>query len=200
MSEAPPTRRRLPAEEARRRILEAAERELSRVGPAGLKLTELAAGLGISHPAILHHFGSREGLVSAVVRKAVLSLNEQLVGVLRASGGTDGRGLLNRVVDFYGAHGQARLLAWLALADARRDDTDAQPLAALAEELNRLRGGGPAELDELLFRIQVGAFALFGEALIGRDVRRDSGQPETAEVSQRFRRRLLAMLAHVGPR
>jgi AcrR family transcriptional regulator len=199
MSDTASTRRRLPADEARRRILEAAERELARVGPTGLKLTELAAELGISHPAILHHFGSREGLVSAVVRKAVLSLNEQLVNLLRHSGG-DGRAILDRVVDFYSGRGHARLLAWLALADENRDEADAQPLRMLAEELLKLRGSPPEELDELLFRIQVGAFALFGEALLGRAVRRDSGQPDTQEVSERFRRKLLAMLAHTGPR
>jgi AcrR family transcriptional regulator len=200
MNDSASTRRRLPADEARRRILEVAERELARVGPTGLKLTELAAELGISHPAILHHFGSREGLVSAVVRKAVLSLNEQLVGLLHTTGG-EGRAILDSVVDFYGARGHARLLAWLALADKDgNDQVDGQPLRKFAEELLKLRGGGPEEMDELLFRIQVGAFALFGEALVGRMVRRDSGHPDTQEVSDRFRRKLLAFLAHTGPR
>src|SRR6185295_17110146 len=66
-----PPRRRLRAEEAQRRILEAAEKQLMKVGPEGLRLTDLAQALGVSHPAILHHFGSREGLVAAVVRHAL---------------------------------------------------------------------------------------------------------------------------------
>lgn len=200
MDDGSTTRRRLPADEARRRILEVAERELARVGPSGLKLTELAAELGISHPAILHHFHSREGLVRAVVRKAVLSLNEQLMGLLRSKP-EEGRAILDQVVDFYGTRGHARLLAWLALSgEEASDGADAEPLRRLAEALHAMRGGPAEAQDELLFRIQVGAFALFGEALIGRTVRRDSGQPDSREVSDRFRRKLLAFLAHTGPR
>src|SRR5262245_30830908 len=72
-------RKRLTAEAARARILAAAERRLSEVGPEGLRLTELAAELGVSHPAILHHFGSREELVAAVVAGAIARLNARLI-------------------------------------------------------------------------------------------------------------------------
>ena len=56
-----PKRRRLPADEAKTRILEAAQKRLTEGGPDAIRLQDLAADLGISHPAILHHFGSREG-------------------------------------------------------------------------------------------------------------------------------------------
>ena len=55
------------ATQARELILEAAESQLSRFGPDSLRLKQLAADVGMSHPAILHHFGSRDGLVRAVV-------------------------------------------------------------------------------------------------------------------------------------
>src|SRR5262245_18554336 len=77
-------RTRRSAEEARARILSAAERELMRVGPEGLRLTELARELRVSHPAILHHFGSREGLVAAVVQQAMRSLSADLLAALTA--------------------------------------------------------------------------------------------------------------------
>ena len=61
------TRRRRSAAETRDAILEAAERRLVDGGPEAIRLQEIAADAGISHPAILHHFGSREGLVEAMV-------------------------------------------------------------------------------------------------------------------------------------
>ena len=54
------------AEETRAAILDAAERRLKASGPASIRLQDVAAEAGISHPAVLHHFGSREGLVQAV--------------------------------------------------------------------------------------------------------------------------------------
>ena len=51
------------AEDARAAILDAAERRLGATGPGGIRLQEVAADVGVSHSTVLHHFGSREGLV-----------------------------------------------------------------------------------------------------------------------------------------
>src|SRR5215468_7163932 len=61
--------RRTP-EEARRLILETAQALVASTGPEGLRLQDIAAAAGISHPLILHHFGSREGLVHELTREA----------------------------------------------------------------------------------------------------------------------------------
>ena len=61
--------RRTP-EEARRLILETAQSLIASTGPERLRLQDIAAGAGISHSLILHHFGSREGLVRALTRQA----------------------------------------------------------------------------------------------------------------------------------
>ena len=63
-------RTRRSAPEARRAILEAAEKRLREGGPEAVRLQDLARDLGVSHPAILHHFGSREKLIRAVMRDA----------------------------------------------------------------------------------------------------------------------------------
>ena len=62
-------RTRRTADEARRLILDAAERQLAEVGPAGLRLQEVAKEVGVSHPTVLHHFGSREELVEYCLRR-----------------------------------------------------------------------------------------------------------------------------------
>ena len=75
-------RTRLPAEQAKKLILDAAERHLAALGPDGIRLKDLAAELGISHPAILHHFGSRDGLVRAVVTKATADFEREMIAVI----------------------------------------------------------------------------------------------------------------------
>src|SRR5687768_6389055 len=113
----PARRRRFPAEEARARILAAAERKLAEVGPEQLRLTELAAELGVSHQAILHHFGSREELVSAVLAHAVARVNERLADSMTGSSGLAANTLLDMIGEYYRAEGRVRTLAWLVLSE-----------------------------------------------------------------------------------
>lgn len=48
-------------------ILDAAQKRLARLGADGLRLQDIARDVGVSHPTILHHFGSRDGLIVAMV-------------------------------------------------------------------------------------------------------------------------------------
>ena len=59
-------RRRRSAQVARREILDAAQQRLSQGGPDAIRLQEIANDVAISHPTILHHFGSRDGLIRAL--------------------------------------------------------------------------------------------------------------------------------------
>ena len=194
-------RRRLPAEEAQRRILEAAEQRLTEVGPEGLRLTDLAAQLGISHPAILHHFGSREGLVAAVVRRALDALNQRLVAALtrqsQDSSGSDS--VMDLVAQFYSERGQARLIAWLILSGREAPpEPDGGPILRQLAELiheQRLAAGTAVDFDDTLFRVQLVAIALLGEAIFGDSIRSASGQDSGADASREFRRRLGELLA-----
>ncbi|HEX2677669.1 MAG TPA: TetR/AcrR family transcriptional regulator [Polyangiales bacterium] len=192
-------RRRLRAEEAQRRILEAAEKQLMKVGPEGLRLTDLAQALGVSHPAILHHFGSREGLVAAVVRHALQTLNEQLLNALASGSRAPAREeLMEMVAEVYGERGFARLLAWLLLSGrapkpARQD----QPLKQLAEAAHALHIAKEpdAHYEDTLFELQLIAIALMGDAIFGDSVRRASGVSASPSGARDFRRRLAALLA-----
>src|ERR1051326_5780946 len=102
--------RRTPAE-ARRLILDTAQNLIARTGPEGLRLQEIAAAAGIAHPLILHHFGSREGLVRALTREAVLELRDRLIAAI----GSPDYSLdtqLDSVFDVF-RNGLAQRLAWL---------------------------------------------------------------------------------------
>jgi AcrR family transcriptional regulator len=55
------------AGDARARLLEAVVDEIARGGLGDRSLRDIAAALGTSHRMLLYHFGSRSGLVAAVV-------------------------------------------------------------------------------------------------------------------------------------
>src|SRR3984893_5635360 len=107
--------RRTP-EEARRLILETAQQLIARAGPEGLRRQEIAAAAGISHPLILHHFGSREGLVRALTQQAVAELRDKLIAAMGTSA-YSAEEQLDRVFNAF-RDGLAQRLAWLATIDA----------------------------------------------------------------------------------
>ncbi|MDD9945292.1 MAG: TetR/AcrR family transcriptional regulator [Myxococcales bacterium] len=200
-----PPRRRLPADEARARILEAAQRRLAEVGPERLRLTELAAELGISHQAILHHFGTREHLVGAVVERATMRLNERMTSVL-AERGRDREELFDLIADFYGAEGNARLIAWLALSgmtpETRPAAAQAHPLKAMIELAHASRTNAQPDreipYEDTEFRSQLVAVALLGEAIFGDLIRASSGSQRGPAATRAFRKRLAALLVDSG--
>ena len=200
-------RRRLLADTARERILDAAERALAEVGPEGLRLTELATQLGVSHPAILHHFGSREGLVAAVVARALGKLDRELGDAIADR--RDAEGLLERVAEFLAERGNARTVAWLVLSGraqglAQRPARarSATPLRRLIELLHaRRQGTAPEreiELEDTLFRAQLSMFALLGETIFGDAIRRATGDTRGPAGSRDFRQRLARLLGRAS--
>jgi AcrR family transcriptional regulator len=55
---------------ARQLLLDRALAHVSERGWSGRSLRELAAGIGTSHRMLIHHFGSRDGLLAEMVRAA----------------------------------------------------------------------------------------------------------------------------------
>ena len=189
--------RRTP-EEARRLILEAAQTRLATTGPEGLRLQDIAAAAGISHPLILHHFGSREGLVRALTREAASELRDKLVAAM-ASTEYSVEQLLDRVFDTF-RDGLAQRLAWLATVDPGGGTEENQLIMRdIADRLHarRLATAPPgiaiarADSDALVHLV---ATAAFGDALYGAQLHRSAGLPATSETDRSFRQWLAALL------
>jgi AcrR family transcriptional regulator len=192
-------RTRRSASEARQRILEAAQRQLVSVGPEALRLTDLARQLSVSHPAILHHFGSREGLVAAVVRHSFQVLSAELIQALNSGERTTDRlELVEMVAKVCGEDGLARLLAWLLLSgrEAKLQMSGELPLKQLADAAHTLRSrfNHPASYEDTLFEVQLLSIVLLGDAILGDAVRRASGVCEGEPAAREFRRRLTRLL------
>jgi len=196
----PRRRRRRTADEARRAILEAAQKRLAEWGPEEVRLQDIAADLGISHPAILHHFGSREGLMLALSRYAFDALNADLVAALSSDRRDDGEGTfwLDRVFETLRDRGHARLLAW-SLLTGRIGGAEPGPaegsrhnlleLAKAVHERRRGQGTGADEvpLEHSVFAVQLVAAALLGDALMGPVLRRSAGLSSDEGSEERYR-------------
>ncbi len=198
-------RRRRSAEEARREILDAAQRRLERGGPEAIRLQELARDVGVSHPAILHHFGSREGLMLALAQRGLEALDADLRPALEAASASEGAalGILERVFETLGHAGHASLIAWLATTDMARGPAtpDRHMLHDLAQVLHRRRtahtveeGGSPPQHEDSAFVVRLAATAMLGDAVGRPFLDRSAGVEEDPDFSRRFREWLAALL------
>ena len=197
-------RRRRSPEEARRLILEAAQSLLASTGPEGLRLQDIAAAAGISHPLILHHFGTREGLVRALTRQAAAELRDKLVAAM-ASSDYSIEQQLDRVFDAF-RDGLAQRLAWLTTVDPGGGAEQTEMIMRdIADKLHARRistspPGAAVERRDTDALVHLVATAAFGDALFGAHLHRSAGVPVTSETDRRFRLWLAALIrAHARP-
>jgi AcrR family transcriptional regulator len=195
-------RKRRTAEDARAHILTVAERHLIEAGPSALRLQDLAAEVGISHPAILHHFGSREGLVTAVVERAIRKLQEDL---MQAISGSDakwaGRPLLDRVYETLATHGHARLMAWLLLSgydplDGAAIRTQWKQIIDVAHAARLAAAkGATVSREDTAFTVLLSSLAIFAQALAGPSTFHAAGLGRSARAQTDWRAWLADLLA-----
>ncbi len=82
----------LPLTPARDALLDKAMGHVATHGLSDLSLRELAAAIGTSHRMLIYHFGSREGLVAAIVAAMEAQQREALAAL--ADGATSPRALI----------------------------------------------------------------------------------------------------------
>ena len=181
-----PKRIRRTAEDARTAILDAAQLRVAQEGPAGLRLQDVAADAGMSHPTVLHHFGSREGLLRAVSTRTVETMRTAMLGAVAS--GSNAR-LVPAVFEAFRG-GLAQQLAWFAQSEAL-GDADTGPFEDLVEALyaRRLVGAPPGRKPERADTrnlVHLVVMAAFGDALIGPLFRHAQDADEERRRSQRF--------------
>lgn len=174
------------AEEARRLILDAAEERLATQGPEGIRLQDIARDVGISHPAILHHFESREGLVRALIARTSQQLREKILSALKHKNdeniSLEANDIISNVFQALSDKGTARLLSWMLLTGRSAErSTSGALVTEIAEELHNQRsesalshGRTAPDREDTLFIAMLTASAAFGDAIIGRELAKDA--------------------------
>ena len=184
------------------RILEAARIEFAQHGYAA-RLQDIAERAGLTHPTLLYHFGSKEGLYAAVIEQAMLdwaavtsrAVSDAPVGFDRVEA------LVSAAMEFFATHhdfvviwrreaieGGGRLE--VAMAEHMRPFlVRAVGFLEREVEAGRLRAHDPIELMQLVY----GAMSTyFSDA--GFRARLSGADPLTPDARERFRSALTAML------
>lgn len=179
-------RTRRPAAQARAHILEVARGQLLARGPAALRLKEVAGEAGVSHPTVLHHFGSREGLVAAVVEDALIRMDDELEAMLETRTDLDPEPFVRAMAKVFAEGGNARLMAWLALS-GHGPTTPSGNVQRIVAAVHRARlrllepGAEPPTFDDSVFISMLVTTALIGETIVGDGMRANLGSSEVGD-------------------
>lgn len=180
--------RRTP-EEARRLILEAAEAGMAAGGPAGLRLEAVAKAAGVSHPTILHHFGSREGLIQALNLRAIEHLKAVLLRVMGAGPSSSQDAIASTFAAY--RDGLAQRMVWLMQSQSAIGEAGLPAFDELVQALHAVRlrmAGADADLDIADTRaiVHLTTITAFGDALLGKRLRRAQNAAEEAAMREKF--------------
>ena len=174
--------RRTP-EDAQANILDAAEAILAKGGgPGALRLQDVAHQAGVSHPTILHHFGSREGLVRAINMRALEKLtNIATDQMASARAGDEG---LKATFAAY-RDGVAQRMVWLMQSKEQPVPERPGLFEKVVESFHQLRKrfaepGVEPSLADTRAALHLTTLAAFGDALIGARLR-NAGPKEIEE-------------------
>lgn len=173
---------------------------MRRSGPGGLRLQEVAERAGVSHPTILHHFESREGLMRALNQRALEALGE----VLRERMESPDAGRGDSVAAAFAAYrnGLAERIIWMMQSMENPGDPPAG-LALFDDMTDRLHAlrvrfsppeRTPDRADSAAI-IHLVTIAAFGDAIIGRRLRRCESDGEAAAAQDRFETWLSTLIA-----
>jgi AcrR family transcriptional regulator len=195
-------RRRRTAEEARRLILEAAEKRLISGGMEAIRLQDIAADVGMAHAVISHHFGNREGLMEALTRYASDRFQETVTRVLATE--SVGNPANNRLEQIHHAvevaareivdQGYGRLWAWLVVSGRDWRTQVEGMFGGLARIIHAFRvqwsvedGQPPPDMEDTRFWMILGFRMFIGEAFSGPYAQLSVGLPGDEETEHRFR-------------
>jgi len=169
-----PVRKRRDAVTTREEILEAACRRVAEYGPDGLRLADIARDVGVTHALILHHFGSRDGLIMALINKVAKDLVEQVVRKLPTIGQAprDQAPKVNAVFEVLADQRYGKLVAWALqerpseVAQTVHGFVDRMIDAAIVYQRNRAGGVPDAAWELNLTRwVRLVCMAAMGESV-----------------------------------
>ena len=189
-------------EEAREAILAAAEHRLIASGPDAVRVQTVARDVGITDAAVHYHFGNREGLMDALLRRAGRGLRSELIalGEQWDTNESDMANLIELFEDCYDTNQYARLTAWMTLHGWRPKGSGM--LRDLAEGFHAGRcaravanGTRKPKLEDTLFVLELVHLFVWGKALVGSSGHRMVGLPADRDTDRRFTRWFADLMA-----
>ncbi|MCR6488933.1 TetR/AcrR family transcriptional regulator [Amycolatopsis sp. OK19-0408] len=166
--------RRSPGE-ARRLILDTAEKLLTEGGVAAVQIRAIAARVGMTDAGVSHHFGTRDRLLEALLRHGGRAIRSGVEETLDSwfDRDADLADLIDVLAAFY-RRGYGELAVALHAAGWR--DESSGMLAPLVDALHALRPGASGiPVEETRLAVAALHQALVTESVYGPDFRRSAG-------------------------
>lgn len=171
-----PTRVRRSPEASRDNILVAAERLLVSQGPQSLRLADVAKEAGVANATVLHHFGTIDGVQTALMEKMIVELVSSLLAMDIPDDPKAARiAALQNLFDAFESKGAARLAAWLELTDeSRRLRTVREAVQTVMRRKIRPVDGDEGKLED---QILISVILAIGVGLFGPTLGELLGKP-----------------------
>ncbi|MEV0292056.1 helix-turn-helix domain-containing protein [Nocardia sp. NPDC050710] len=169
------SRVRRPPDEARRLILDAAERLLAEGGVAAVQVRAIATRVGMTDAGVNHHFGNRDGLLEALLRHGGRKIRDGVEAVLASwlERGADLGELIDALAVLY-RRGYGELAVALHAAGWR--DEGSGMLDPVVDALHALRpDAADIPVDDTRLAVAALHQALAIEPLYGPEFRRSAG-------------------------
>lgn len=161
------------SEDAREAILVAAEKIVVEVGPAGLRISAVAKQAGMAHPNIIHHFGSREGLLEALAEKIGTRATERITNAIAQAlqaKEEDRVQAMTHVLDTAYPDDEGKAAVWMHLSGAESSlRQNMQRIVGLAHQL-RETVSKDVDLEHTNRLVMLVTLALIGEVVSGEGI------------------------------
>jgi AcrR family transcriptional regulator len=184
-------------EQAQKAILDAAEGLMVEVGPAGLRISAVAKKAGMAHPNIIHHFGSRDGLINALAERVGERATSRITDAIKAATNAapeDRVSAMTHVLDSAYPGDEGRAAVWLHLSGA--DSSLKSNMERIVELSHSLRQSidVDANLDNTNRLVMLVTLALVGEVVSGQGIKGALGFGNDDDSRAHFRRWLSEIL------
>ena len=188
-------------EQARESILDATQQIVFEVGPAGLRINAVAKKAGMAHPNILHHFGSREGLLNSLAirigERATARTTNAITLALHAPAEQKVEAMTHVLDTAYPGH-EGKVAVWLHLSGSDSSLKDnMQQIVELCHEL-RKSIDGKVDRSDTSRLVMLVTLALVGEVISGEGVKQALGYGKQETDRAHFHRWLAEMLLNLS--
>ncbi len=188
-------------EQARDAILDAAEELMVEVGPAGLRISAVAKKAGMAHPNIIHHFGSRDGLVNALADRVGERATARITQAIKRATEAKPEDLVDamtHVLDTSYPGDEGKAAVWLHLSGAESSlKQNMQSVVELSHSL-RQKLDDNASLENTNRLVMLVTLALVGEVVSGQGIKDALGFGNNDKSRAHFRRWLSEILINLS--
>ncbi len=172
-------RRRLPRAEREEQLLTVAQALFAERGFRGPSMDEIALRAGVTKPVLYDHFGSKDGLVAACIRRSGARLLGEVAGAVAAASGPEQ--VLRAGFGAFFGFAESRGEVWFMLIG---ENSVVGPAAQALEEIRRELAAYVAQrLTAALPDAEPAALTAYAQAIIGASERLALWRRERPDVS-----------------